>query len=526
MLRHVPEINQPAAPKLPRPIRWWPAIVMGALALGTICWVRAHTDWPFQKRNLETAKAVIIATGLLLIWWTFFSRARWRLRLGVLASFFLLVAAVPALFRIRGVSGDLLPIFEFRWAKHELPSSVQTNSVSTFPSLNVSTNNVFPQFYGPNRDGVLPDLTLETNWAAHPPVLLWKQKIGAAWSGFAIVGEIGVTQEQRGEDECVVAYEVKTGRQLWLHADRTRYATVIAGEGPRATPTIVSNRVFTCGATGRLNCLGLASGKVIWSRDIVAEAKGRVPGWGCASSPLIVDGMVIVHGGEDTGHALFAFQSEDGKPVWSAGSASPSYASPVLATLGGVRQVLAFNHRQTAGYDAASGATLWERPWGNGNPSCSAPVVISTNRVLFSGGYGVGAELLELAGDGADKMAAKLIWKSPRMKAKFAHLFALNGFLYGLDDGVFACVNLADGAQQWKEGRYGHGQGLLVGGNYLLMAESGELVLLRPTPEAPNELARFSVFGTKTWNPPALAGEYLLVRNDLEAAGLRLQLAP
>lgn len=519
------ETHPPANPKPPRPIRWWPGVLVCVLAIIALLWVRMHTESAFQKRNLDSAQSILIATALLLVWWIFFSRACWRLRLGVLAGFVLLVAAVPALFRIRGVSGDLIPILEFRWARHDLPATNATNAPASIPFAAGDAKS-FPQFYGPNRDGVLPGLKLETNWTAHSPELLWRQKIGAAWSGFAIVGGIGVTQEQRGEEECVVAYEVKTGRQLWLRADRTRYATVIAGEGPRATPTVLSNHVFTCGATGRLNCLDLATGRVVWSRDVVAEAHGKVPGWGCASSPLIVDGRVIVHGGEDTGHTLYAFQTEDGKPVWSAGSASPSYASPMFATLAGVRQVIVFNHRQTAGYDAASGATLWERPWGNGNPSCAAPVVIDDNRVLFSGGYGVGAELLELTSEGAGKMSVKQIWRSPRMKSKFAHLFAREGFLYGLDDGVFACVDLQDGAQKWKEGRYGHGQGLLVGENYLLMAESGELVLLRPTPAAPNEIARLPVFGTKTWNPPALAGEHLLVRNDLEAACLRLKLAP
>jgi len=109
------------------------------------------------------------------------------------------------------------------------------------------------------------------------------------------------------------------------------------------------------------------------------------------------------------------------------------------------------------------------------------------------------------------------------MKAKFAHLFTRDGFLYGLDDGIFACVDLRDGSQRWKEGRFGHGQGLSVGELYLLMAESGELVLMRPAPDAPNELARFRVFTSKTWNPIALADDLLLVRNDQEAACLRLK---
>jgi outer membrane protein assembly factor BamB len=207
------------------------------------------------------------------------------------------------------------------------------------------------------------------------------------------------------------------------------------------------------------------------------------------------------------------------------GSHDPSYSAPRLVTLAGAPQILAFNHGSVAAHHPATGATLWEKPWGNGNVVCAAPVVVSTNQVLFSSGYGYGAELLEVSSTGPNQLAVRLVWKSIRMKSKFAHLFARDGSLYGLDDGILACVNLADGSQRWKEGRYGHGQGLLVADRYLLMAESGELVLLHPTPAAPNERARFRVFNAKTWNPPALAGDLLLVRNDQEAACLRLKLA-
>jgi outer membrane protein assembly factor BamB len=189
-----------------------------------------------------------------------------------------------------------------------------------------------------------------------------------------------------------------------------------------------------------------------------------------------------------------------------------------------VPQILSFNDGSVSGHHPATGATLWEKSWGNGNVVCAAPVIVSTNQVLFSSGYGVGAELLEISRASTNRLTAKLLWKSIRMKSKFAHLFARDGSLYGLDDGIFACVNLTDGSQRWKEGRYGHGQGLLINDLYLLMAESGELVLLRPTAEAPNELARFRVFNSKTWNPIALSGDLLLVRNDQETACLRLKL--
>jgi outer membrane protein assembly factor BamB len=199
-----------------------------------------------------------------------------------------------------------------------------------------------------------------------------------------------------------------------------------------------------------------------------------------------------------------------------------SYSSPSLATLCGVRQVLAFNSRHITAHDALSGQVLWEYPWGNGQPQVAAPVSIASNQVLFSSGYGVGSELLDLIRNSEGNLTAKQVWRSVKMKAKFANLVQRDGYLYGLDDGVLACLELKDGSQRWKEGRYGHGQGLLVGDLFLMMAENGELVLLQPAPDRPHELNRFRVFSAKTWNPIALAGELLLVRNDQEAACVKL----
>src|SRR5262249_42251956 len=157
--------------------------------------------------------------------------------------------------------------------------------------------------------------------------------------------------------------------------------------------------------------------------------------------PLLADDLVIVHGGEGAGHSLHAYHVADGAPAWSAGRNSPSYASPALATLAGTPQLLAFNDGSISAHDPTTGALLWERPWGNGNVVCASPVVVGENRVIFSSGYGVGAELLEISRTTAEKFSAKLAWKSVRMKAKFAHLFVRDGCLFGLDDGIFACVD-------------------------------------------------------------------------------------
>jgi outer membrane protein assembly factor BamB len=524
MLTRVTHSNQ--SPN--RSIRWWPGILLLVATLAVIVWVRLQPEWPFQKRNLISAQISIIAAILILVWWTFFSRAPNRLRLSVTFALLGFAAVCAALFKVRGVSGDLLPIVELRWTTRALLEPSTPKQVAAFPApiTFYDSTNDFPQFLGPDRNGVLAGIKLETNWLAHPPEILWRQSVGAAWSGFAIVGDACLTQEQRGAEECVTAYELRTGKPIWAHTNQGRYDTVIAGEGPRATPTIVSNRVFTCGGTGILNCLDLVSGKLIWTRDVVADSGGKIPQWGYTASPLVADGLVIVHGGEGIQRSVFAYRVEDGSRAWLAGISPPSYASLTLATLAGVKQLLAFNDGSVSAHDPATGSTLWEKSWGNGNVVCASPVVVGTNRVLFSSGYGVGAELIEIFRTSTNRLSAKLVWKSIRMKSKFAHMFAHDGNLYGLDDGIFACVNLTDGAQRWKEGRYGHGQGLLVGDNYLLMAESGELVLLRPTAESPNELARFRVFNSKTWNPIALSGDLLLVRNDRETVCLRLKRIP
>ena len=517
-------------PKQPcnRPIRWWPGVLFFGATLAAFVCIRLQYNLPFQQRNITTAKILVVSGILHLIWWTFFSRASNRLRLSVTFGLVGLLIAGVAMLRVRGLSGDLLPILEFRWSKRAPPQAPVAQPELAGLSFNssMSTNSAFPQFLGPDRNGVLAGPTLETNWLSHPPEILWRQHIGAAWSGIVIVGDACLTQEQRGTDECVTAYELRTGKPIWAHTNQGRYDTVIAGEGPRATPTIVSNRVLTCGGTGILNCLDLVSGKLIWTRDVVADSAGEIPQWGYTCSPLVVDDLVLVHSGEGVKRSVVAYRMEDGTQAWINGARKPSYASLTLATLSGVRQLLAFNHGNVAAQDPATGKVLWEKSWGNGNVVCASPVVIGTNRVLFSSGYGVGAELLEIKNDGSNNLSAHLVWKSIRMKSKFAHMFERDGNLYGLDDGIFACMNLADGSQRWKEGRYGHGQGLLVGDNYLLMAESGELVLLRPTAESPNELARFRVFNSKTWNPIALSGDLLLVRNDQEAVCLRLKCVP
>ena len=195
-----------------------------------------------------------------------------------------------------------------------------------------------------------------------------------------------------------------------------------------------------------------------------------------------------------------------------------------MATLCGVRQILIFNGSVFA-YDASDGKMLWEYPWPGGHPHIAVPVILPDDRVLITSGYGTGAELLQIKNAADGKFAATRIWKSNRLKAKFTNVVYHDGFIYGLDDGILVCLDAVDGSLKWKEGRYGHGQVILTGSLLLVSDESGDIVLVEPVSQEHRELTRFTALHSKTWNPPALAGDLLVVRNDKEATCFRLPIA-
>ena len=497
------------------------------LAVLTIYYFRVIREDSQQWRNILSMQTVIVAVLLLLLWVLFGSGLRWKIRwlvFGIVVGFIGLLAGI---FRIHGVTGDIVPILKFRWSRPALSPGSSTGgtgiSASSLPGASAILTNSYPQFLGPHRNATLPEgPRLARDWTAQPPRKLWRQPIGAAWSGFAVVGNRAITLEQRGEEESVVCYELVTGKVLWTHSDNARYFTTIAGEGPRTTPSIVGDKVITVGGTGILNCLELATGKVIWSKDIIVENQSHVPEWGVAGSPLVLGDLVIVNPGGKHDRSVVAYRLSNGEFAWGGGDDNASYSSTYAAVIGGVSQALMFNQHAVFGHDAATGRVLWQYPWDSTQPHVALPVALGGDRVLVSSGYGVGSELLQITRDQTGKFTVNRLWKTNRLKAKFNNLVTRDGYVYGLDDGLLACLGLATGELKWKDGRYGHGQFILVGDLLLISAENGEVVLVDPVPTERRELTKFRALNGKTWNPPALVGDLLLVRNDQEAACYRL----
>jgi outer membrane protein assembly factor BamB len=410
----------------------------------------------------------------------------------------------------------------------------------------------YPRFLG---TGYWPEVTgvqLETDWQTNPPQELWRREIGAGWSAFAIVGNYAVTQEQRGEHELVSCYRVDTGEPVWVHADAARFDPAdVAGSlgdvGPRATPTIHADRIFTQGGTGIVNCLDARTGEVIWSHDTAEKFGSTVTLWGKSGSPLVVDDTVIISvgagepasaGGEvgrNNNSSLVAFDIETGEVRWAAGSRKAAYASPVVAELAGERQILMVNQGFVTAHRASDGTVLWEHPWAHATDetaSASQPVPLPGDRLFLSKGYGVGSSLLSIRRRVDGEFEIQPLWKPAIkrvMKTKFCNVVLRDGFVYGLDDVLLECIELDTGKVRWKHRRqkeFGHGQIMLIGDVILVLSEFGELALVEASPEKYNELVSMQVLDNAhvTWNNPAFAPPYLLVRNARKAACYRLPL--
>lgn len=534
----------------------FPAIV-SLLAILSVTLVWTWGDLIRQLRVVASILILAIAGLLVFGWFVFASGASKRARMGVTASLALVLGAAAGMFRIRGVSGDMVPILEYRFTPpRALPEAqpllvtAQPLPISTVPSpgsaakvpvqdpaappkvakgANMSAppppspgpgHADWPQYLGPNRSGVIPEADLAADWSARPPRLLWRQPIGAGWAGFAVSADLAVTQEQRGNEERVIAYNLKTGQPLWSHADKARHDSPLGSVGPRAVPAIDGGQVFALGATGILNALDARNGARLWSRNILDDSGGAEPEWGVAISPLVRGPRVIVSAGGASGKSLIAYDRQTGEPVWTKGSAGLAYSSPVVLNLAGRDQIVMLNKASVAGHDPETGALLWTQEFPREQPNVSQPLPISANRVLFSVGYGIGSKVFEISS--SETPAARLVWSTPRLKSKFANMVAHEGSIYGLDDGVMVCLDPETGERRWKNGRYGHGQLILAGKLLLVQTEEGEVVMIDPSPERLIEVTRFQALSGKTWNPPALAAPILLVRNDLEAAAYEL----
>ena len=462
---------------------------------------------------------------LALVGWAALSRRMTAARRPVaLVAAILVASLVWALVRTGGFTGDLDHDWAWRWAptpEERLVADSADETLAPSPAPAAAVSEVaWPGFRGPGRDGVVADLSIAREWDDAPPAQLWRRPVGPGWSSFAVDGGRFFTQEQRGEEEVVSCHDLATGRPVWRHTDPARFWESNAGAGPRGTPTFHEGTVYTLGATGIVNALAATDGTRRWSRDGAADTGAELPGWGFSSSPLVVDDLVVVA----VAGALIAYERATGEPRWLHASDSDGYSSPQLFTLAGVRQILLVNGDGASAYDPADGTVLWRHDWA-GTPVVQ-PARLPDGDLLISVSDRTGVRRLSVQREGETWNVAER-WTSIRLKPFYADLVVHDGHAYGFDGSLLSCIDLEQGERQWKGGRYGRGQLVLLAdsGQLLVLSEAGEVALVDASPEAFTERARFQAIESKTWNHPVVAGDVLLVRNAQEMAAYRLPLA-
>ena len=582
-----------------RLLRVWPGIV--AVALQWIFRFGVKELFPGIQGFGYAVLGSLAFFLVIIVWWAFFSRARWRERLGALglmavavfATWFLkhetmwlqwlFAYAVPVLSlafvswavatrrlpdRVRyatmaatiliacgawlllrqdGINGDHNATFGWRWspsaeerllaqqvaeptvtsAPEPVPTATPTNAQATpsaspteaakAPVAPAAESRVdWPGFRGPRRDGVVRGVKIRTDWAASPPVQVWKRPVGPGWSSFAVNGDLMYTQEQRGDNEVVACYKASTGQPVWTHSDKARFFESNAGAGPRSTPTLSNGRVYAFGATGILNVLDAKTGAVVWTRNAATETNTKTPFWGFSSSPLVIGDIVIVAAAGQ----LVAYDTASGNQRWVGPKGGGSYSSPQLATINDVAQVLLTSDGRLTSVSPADGKQLWQHEWAAN--SIVQPAVIASDNVLVTS-QEAGIRRIALTNNaGAWSVAER--WTSNGLKPYFNDFVVHKGHAFGFDGRILSCVDLSNGERKWKGGRYGNGQLVLLPDQDLLLvlSEEGELALVEARSDQFTELAKVPAIQGKTWNHPVLVGSMLLVRNAEEMAAFRL----
>jgi outer membrane protein assembly factor BamB len=505
----------------------WLALVGGALC---VYW---FSDAPQDFKNSAATVAIILAIAGVSLWTMRNAGGSHGRRWAWAALAWTPLLMVSPVGPIKLVLNGNVGVDGWSWRWSLQPDELLEVALPSNAALAWRTTpHDYPAFLGGNYWAEVRGVRLDPDWSARPPRQLWRQPIGAGWSSFAVVGDYAVTQEQRGQKELIVCYELKTGRVAWTHADQVRWDPsgngALGKVGPRATPTIHEGRVYAHGATGILNCLEAATGRLVWSHDTLAEEGAENVMWGKAGSPIVVDDWIVVSVGGSDDNSLVAYDLKTGRKAWGAGRRRSSYATPVLAEIAGVRQIIVVNEEAVTSHRAADGRELWEHPWpgdSGSNASASQPVPIGDNRILLTKGYSVPAELIEASMSAEGEWSLSRVWRKPVLRTKMSNVLIRDDSAYAISDIDLECVDLETARRTWKSRRrpeIGNGQILLVGDHILALCESGEVVLVEASPKRFHELGSFQAIEGITWNNPALSGRYLLVRNAEEAACFEL----
>jgi len=371
----------------------------------------------------------------------------------------------------------------------------------------------WPQFRGPNRDGISLEAGVLKQWPSGGPRVLWKIPLGEGFSQVVVVKDRLYAFYGQGNDEVAAALNAATGKQLWRVRIDNKYMSD-QGNGPRSTPTVDGGLVYILSASGKLAALKTANGQTAWQHDLPGEYGARIPQWGISTSPLVEGNLLLVNVGGTGNKSVIAFEKTTGKPVWTSQSNGAGYSAPIGITVRGVRQLIVFAADSVLSLSPKDGKLLWRVPWETSyDVNAAAPIFFPPDKLFISSGYNTGAALFQIKVTGNQVSAAE-IWRSREMKNQFSSSILHNGTLYGFDNGTLKALDAATGEERWKQRGLGHGSLILAAGNLIVLSDRGTLALLEATPREYKQLGAIRALEGKCWTAPTLANGRLYLRNE------------
>jgi outer membrane protein assembly factor BamB len=377
----------------------------------------------------------------------------------------------------------------------------------------------WPQWRGPNRDGVVPAASVPSTWPERVS-LKWKQAVGEGYSSPVVDAGRVFVHSRRDPEEIVTALDLATGKPVWTNTyaapfSKNQYAKQMA-KGPFSSPLVSGGRLFTLGVTAVLSAYDAASGKLLWRKDWSKEIDTSKLFTGTAMSPIVHGGLLIVHVGDDGEGAFHAFDPATGKERWSLPGHGPGYASPIVTTVAGVRHLVTMTDKAVVGIDPAAGTLLWQIPFPDEwNENIVTPVVAGDLLVVSGTRKGTFGYRLE---NGAGGWAAKQVWHNADLPMYMSSPIADGTFIYGLSSrrkGQLFCLDAKTGTAKWTtEGRAAQNAALVSAGpNLLVLTIDGDLLVVKRSPDRFEEVRRYKVAQAQTWSHPILLGNQLVIRD-------------
>jgi len=369
----------------------------------------------------------------------------------------------------------------------------------------------WPQWRGPNRDGVSKETGLLKQWPAQGPALVWKATgAGSGYSSFSIANGRLYTMGLRGDREFVIAFDLANGKEVWATAHGGAFRND-RGNGPRGTPTIDGDRLYALGGNGDLSCLDARTGKIVWSKNVLREFGGSNIQWGISESPLVIGNKVLVNaGGHDA--SIVALNKDNGAVIWKSQSDEAGYSSAMPLQANGGTQVVFFTHDRALGLDLNDGKLLWDYAKPANDVANIATPIVRGNRVFISSDYGKGGGVVEIKADNR----AQEIYFTKDMRNHHSSSVLVGDYLYGFSSSVLTAMKFDTGEIAWRDRSVGKGSLVYADGNLYCFSENGVVGLVEATPTGYHEKGRFRIQQGElpTWTHPVVAGGRLYLRDQ------------